>query len=69
MDLASILILVNLLLTCTTALTTPLIIAISNFITRIKKSDCCGSHVELSEIQELKKQIKEMNESFLISKK
>jgi hypothetical protein len=61
MDLASSLILVNLILTAFTAIATPIVIAVASCITRVKHSDCCGNNIEIEELREFKRRHTENN--------
>lgn len=52
-DPATITIIVLSSLSLAASLISPLIIATSEFIKRIKKSDCCGGHIELASQQHI----------------
>lgn len=58
MDIATTLIIVNLIITSISAIATPMITSLASCITRIKHSECCGSSIEVQELREVKELIK-----------
>lgn len=48
MEIATILIIVNI---CVSAIAGPLVLGVSDVMRRLKKSDCCGCHIELQDIK------------------